>query len=142
MAHRRRHIDALRGGIVQRRVSSAVPNVDVASCCDKHLDALTAFGWNGAMEESIPCAIACAITKHGVGEHRCESVWVRAVDNSAGIVRASNRVDYGKHTTMQRTQVHRTNVPTRDAAARQTKTASREGDMLDAEHKQGVRSLF
>ena len=142
MAHRRRHIDALRGGIVQRRVSSAVLNVDVASCCDKHLDALAAFGWNGAMEESIPCVIAGAITKHGVGEQRCESVWVRAVDNSAGIVRASNRVDYGKHTTMHRTQVKRPNVPTRDAAARQTKTASREGDMLDAEHKQGVRSLF
>ena len=79
------HITALFGGIMQRRVSQVVHNVDVASSRDQHLDALTAFGRNGAMEKSISIVVAGASTEHGIGEQWCKSVWIRPVDNSAGV---------------------------------------------------------
>ena len=139
MTHRRHRIDTLLGGIMQRRVSSVVSNVDVAAGADQLFDAALAYGWNGCMEKSISFVVAGASTEHGVGEQPGEAVRVPAGDNSASIVRASNRVDYAKHTTMQQTQKNRPYVPTLDAAARQTKTASRDEDMLNTEGKLDIR---
>ena len=134
------HITALFGGIVQRRVSQVVHNVDVASSPDQQLDAPTAFGRNGAMEKSISCVVAGASTDVGIGKHWFKSVWIRPVDRIAGVWRAGNRVDYAKHAAVKRTQVNRPNVPTLGAATRQRKTASREGDMLNRRHKTDVSS--
>ena len=90
------------------------------------------------MEKSISFVVAGASTQHGIHEECFKGVWVPDGDTFASTFRARNRVNYAKHTTMQQTQVNRPYVPTLDAAARQTKTASRDGDMMDRERKLNI----